>query len=171
MLSLPSSHAAIRAELAVPPEPFRPVPAAELGWSRYLPIRKMTTEEYEIHQQRKAIREENRYASELPGYITDGLPDLVHVMVTHTACSGYRTLQAADVRAIRASCSPCHHPIGHTEGSPRRMHQTSSIASSWSLCKVTFVINDLRPVLSCSMAKLAQARAERLHQDNAGERT
>ena len=80
------SHAAIRAELAVPPEPFIPAPAAELGWSRYLPIRKMTTEEYEIHQQRKAKREEYRYASELPGQITNGLPNLVHVMVTHTAC-------------------------------------------------------------------------------------
>ncbi len=52
--------AAIRAELAQPPEIFRPVSAAELGWKKYLPIRKMTTEEHERHLGRKAKREENR---------------------------------------------------------------------------------------------------------------
>ena len=66
--SLPSSQcgvlcAEIRAELAKPPEPFRPVSATELGWEKYLPIRKMTTDEYERHLQRKAKREENRYCS------------------------------------------------------------------------------------------------------------
>ena len=50
----------IHAELARPPEPFRPVSAAELGWKRYLPIRKMTAEEHERHLERKARREENR---------------------------------------------------------------------------------------------------------------
>ncbi|CAL5218992.1 g747 [Coccomyxa viridis] len=54
---------AIRAELAQPPEIFRPVSAAELGWKKYLPIRKMTTEEHERHLGRKAKREENSMAN------------------------------------------------------------------------------------------------------------
>lgn len=52
--------AAIREELSIPPEPFRPAPAAELGWRRYLPVRQMTAEEYEAHLEKKAKREEHR---------------------------------------------------------------------------------------------------------------
>ena len=63
MLRCESLCAAIRAELAQPQEPFRPVSADELGWKKYLPIRKMTAEEYERHLLRKAKREENRYMS------------------------------------------------------------------------------------------------------------
>lgn len=55
--------AAICVELAKPLEPFRPVSAAELGWKKYLPIRKMTVEEHERHLERKAKREENRYCA------------------------------------------------------------------------------------------------------------
>ncbi|CAK0748227.1 hypothetical protein CVIRNUC_001823 [Coccomyxa viridis] len=47
----------IREELDRPPEPFVPVPADELGWRKYLPVRKMTAEEYEKYQRRKAVRE------------------------------------------------------------------------------------------------------------------
>ena len=59
-------HAALREELARPPEPFRPLSESELGWRKYLPIRKMTAEEYERHLERKAKREEHRCFPVLP---------------------------------------------------------------------------------------------------------
>lgn len=53
---------AICEELSRPPEPFRPVPAAELGWKKYLPVRQMTAEEYEAYQQKKAKGKEHSLA-------------------------------------------------------------------------------------------------------------
>lgn len=61
VLDLCSCAAAICEELSRPPEPFRPVPAAELGWKKYLPVRQMTAEEYEAYQQKKAKGKEHRY--------------------------------------------------------------------------------------------------------------
>ena len=40
-----------------------PVPADELGWRKYLPVRKMTAEEYEKYQRRKAVRERHRWGT------------------------------------------------------------------------------------------------------------
>ena len=52
--------AGVREELSAPPEPFVPVPADELGWRRYLPVRKLTAEEYEKYQRQKAVGERRR---------------------------------------------------------------------------------------------------------------
>ena len=86
-----SCAAAVSEELSRPPEPFRPVPAAELGWKKYLPVRQMTAEEYEAYLQKKAKREEHRY-------------DI------NAACG-----HVNEVRATKPSGGATHsHPAGHS---------------------------------------------------------
>ena len=68
-----------------------PVPADELGWRKYLPVRKMTAEEYEKYQRRKAVRESHRWGT-VQRDLTDHaerplLHDQRHALYINIACS------------------------------------------------------------------------------------
>lgn len=58
-----SDPAAIQAQLEAPPTEFEPRPEAELGWRRYLPVRKMTAEEWARYRARKDLSFDDRCAA------------------------------------------------------------------------------------------------------------